>query len=112
MQGSVAQLYRALDFGSSGWGLESLRGHFLSFRIKRTVSIFETVLFCLFYSSLSYESIFKYSMLYSLSRKIINMLRNYYKAFRPKVWLFEGQIVGEQYGERSLQNIRSPFDDL
>lgn len=25
--GSVAQLYRALDFGSSGWGLESLRGH-------------------------------------------------------------------------------------
>ncbi len=26
-KGSVAQLYRALDFGSSGWGLESLRGH-------------------------------------------------------------------------------------
>ena len=25
--GSVAQLYSALDFGSSGWGLESLRGH-------------------------------------------------------------------------------------
>ena len=27
--GSVAQLYSALDFGSSGWGLESLRGHLL-----------------------------------------------------------------------------------
>jgi len=26
-QGSVAQLYSALDFGSSGCGLESLRGH-------------------------------------------------------------------------------------
>ena len=26
-KGSVAQLYSALDFGSSGWGLESLRGH-------------------------------------------------------------------------------------
>jgi hypothetical protein len=26
--GSVAQLYSALDFGSSGWGLESLRGHY------------------------------------------------------------------------------------
>jgi hypothetical protein len=25
--GSVAQLYSALDFGSSGWGLESLQGH-------------------------------------------------------------------------------------
>lgn len=25
----MAQLYSALDFGSSGWGLESLRGHFL-----------------------------------------------------------------------------------
>ena len=27
IKGSVAQLYSALDFGSSGWGLESLRGH-------------------------------------------------------------------------------------
>ena len=26
-KGSVAQLYSALDFGSSGWGLESLQGH-------------------------------------------------------------------------------------
>ena len=25
--GSVAQLYSASDFGSEGWGLESLRGH-------------------------------------------------------------------------------------
>ena len=26
-KGSVAQLYSASDFGSEGWGLESLRGH-------------------------------------------------------------------------------------
>ena|GEM_PF-4244657 len=25
--GPVAQLNRALDFGSNGWGFESLRGH-------------------------------------------------------------------------------------
>lgn len=27
VKGSVAQLYSASDFGSEGWGLESLRGH-------------------------------------------------------------------------------------
>lgn len=40
-----------------------------------------------------------------LSEKIIEMLREYYKAYRPKVWLFEGQKKGEQYSPTSLQNI-------
>lgn len=40
-----------------------------------------------------------------LSEKIIEMLRTYYKAYRPKVWLFEGQTAGEQYDERSLQKV-------
>jgi len=30
MHGSVAQLNRASDFGSEGWGFESLRGHHIS----------------------------------------------------------------------------------
>ena len=38
-----------------------------------------------------------------ISNKIIEMLRTYYKACKPKVWLFEGQNVGERYSERSLQ---------
>lgn len=38
-----------------------------------------------------------------ISNKIIEMLRTYYKAYKPKVWLFEGQNVGERYSERSLQ---------
>ena len=38
-----------------------------------------------------------------ISHKIIEMLRDYYKAFKPKTWLFEGQYTGEQYSERSLQ---------
>jgi integrase/recombinase XerD len=38
-----------------------------------------------------------------IGEKIIEMLRDYYKAYRPKVWLFEGQVVGEKYSERSLQ---------
>lgn len=40
-----------------------------------------------------------------LSDKIIDMLRSYYKLFRPKVYLFEGAIIGEPYDERSLQNV-------
>ncbi len=40
-----------------------------------------------------------------LSDKIIELLRTYYKIFKPKVYLFEGAIVGEEYDERSLQNV-------
>jgi integrase/recombinase XerD len=38
-----------------------------------------------------------------LSTKTIVMLREYYKIYRPKAWLFEGQNGNEQYSERSLQ---------
>lgn len=40
-----------------------------------------------------------------ISDKVIEMLRDYYKIYRPKVWLFEGQIAGEQYSETSLQKV-------
>jgi integrase/recombinase XerD len=40
-----------------------------------------------------------------LSAKIIEMLRDYYKAYKPKVWLFEGQYEGEQYSEKSLHSV-------
>jgi len=33
------------------------------------------------------------------------MLREYYKMYKPKSWLFEGQNAGEQYSEKSLQNV-------
>ena len=38
-----------------------------------------------------------------ISHKTIEMLRDYYKAFKPKTWLFEGQEVGKKYSERSIQ---------
>ncbi len=38
-----------------------------------------------------------------LSIKIIEMLRTYYKAFKPKTYLFEGQYAGNAYDSRSLQ---------
>ena len=38
-----------------------------------------------------------------LSEKLIAMLREYYKAYKPTNWLFEGQSAGEKYGERSIQ---------
>ena len=38
-----------------------------------------------------------------ISIKLIEMLRDYYKAFKPKIWLFEGQLPGEKYSERSIQ---------
>lgn len=37
--------------------------------------------------------------------KIIELLRNYFKAYRPKEWLFEGQYLGEQYSATSLQKV-------
>lgn len=40
-----------------------------------------------------------------LSEKIINGLREYYTGYKPKVWLFEGQREGEQYSEKSLENV-------
>lgn len=40
-----------------------------------------------------------------ISDKLIEMLRDYYKAFKPKVWLFEGQKAGEKYSETSLQKV-------
>jgi integrase/recombinase XerD len=40
-----------------------------------------------------------------LSQKLLQQLREYYKIFRPKQWLFEGQHPGEQYSKRSLQMV-------
>ncbi|TDE52897.1 site-specific tyrosine recombinase/integron integrase [Flavobacterium sp. GT3P67] len=40
-----------------------------------------------------------------LSPKILKMLREYYIAYKPKTWLFEGQNVGEMYSEYSLQSV-------
>jgi len=40
-----------------------------------------------------------------LSEKILILLREYYAISKPKIWLFEGQNVGEQYSEQSLQSV-------
>ena len=40
-----------------------------------------------------------------LSPKILEMLREYYLAFKPKNYLFEGQTVGNPYDNRSLQQV-------
>ena len=40
-----------------------------------------------------------------LSDKILVMLREYYKSYKPKTWLFEGQKENEPYDERSLSNV-------
>lgn len=40
-----------------------------------------------------------------LSPKILEMLRNYYAAFKPTNFLFEGQKIGNAYDERSLQQV-------
>jgi integrase/recombinase XerD len=38
-----------------------------------------------------------------LSNKVLDLLRDYFKMYRPKVYLFEGQAAGEPYDARSLQ---------
>lgn len=40
-----------------------------------------------------------------ISDKVIDMLRGYYISYRPKAWLFEGQMAGEQYSETSLAKV-------
>jgi Site-specific recombinase XerD len=40
-----------------------------------------------------------------LSEKMLELLRTYYKANKPKEYLFEGQTSGEKYDERSLQQV-------
>jgi len=40
-----------------------------------------------------------------ISDKVIIMLREYYTIYKPKNWLFEGQPLGEQYSETSLQKV-------
>jgi integrase/recombinase XerD len=40
-----------------------------------------------------------------LPGSLIELLRNYYRDYRPKVWLFEGAKRGEKYDERSLQMV-------
>src|SRR5690606_20772181 len=39
-----------------------------------------------------------------LSQRILEMLRDYFRACKPKYWLFEGQ-AGGQYSEKSLQSV-------
>ncbi|MDM1047706.1 site-specific integrase [Sphingobacterium hotanense] len=40
-----------------------------------------------------------------ISEKIIAILRDYYRAYKPQIWLFEGQFKGERYSEKSLENV-------
>ncbi|PKP39004.1 MAG: integrase, partial [Bacteroidetes bacterium HGW-Bacteroidetes-15] len=40
-----------------------------------------------------------------ISDKLIELLRNYFLAFKPKVWLFEGQQESVKYSERSLEEV-------
>lgn len=40
-----------------------------------------------------------------LSKKIIEQLREYYQAYKPTIWLFEGQKANERYDERSLASV-------
>lgn len=40
-----------------------------------------------------------------MSDKLIELLRDYYKSYRPKEWLFEGQKTGTKYSTKSLENV-------
>lgn len=40
-----------------------------------------------------------------ITEKIVKMLRDYYKAYRPMIWLFEGEKPGTRYSESSIQSV-------
>lgn len=52
-----------------------------------------------------YQSKGKKDRVIPIGDKLIELLRAYYKAYRPKTWLFEGQNANEQYSATSLQKI-------
>jgi len=39
-----------------------------------------------------------------LSEKSLQILREYWKAYKPRDWLFEGQVKGTHYSHRSAQD--------
>ena len=41
----------------------------------------------------------------TLSETVLPILREYYKMYKPKTWLFEGQNIQEHYSSRSAQQI-------
>ena len=47
----------------------------------------------------------KKDRLVPISDKVIDMLREYYKAYKPKTWLFEGQFSNTKYSEMSLAKV-------
>jgi len=47
----------------------------------------------------------KKDRLVTLSNTILVILREYYKIYKPKEWLFEGQYSGKHYSTRSAQEI-------
>ncbi len=40
-----------------------------------------------------------------LNKKVLEDLRNYYKSYNPKVYLFEGQVTGKKYSSSSVLKI-------
>lgn len=52
-----------------------------------------------------YQSKGKKDRVVPISENTIEMLRRYYKVYRPKYWLFEGQEAGRPYSPKSLQNV-------
>jgi integrase/recombinase XerD len=52
-----------------------------------------------------YQSKGKKDRVIPIGDKLIDLLRDYYKAYRPKTWLFEGQNANEQYSATSLQKV-------
>ncbi len=40
-----------------------------------------------------------------ISKKTIQMLREYYQSYKPTQWLFEGEYRGRQYSESSIQSV-------
>ena len=49
----------------------------------------------------------------TLSPVVLEELRSYYKTYRPKTWLFEGQIAIEHISKRTAQTVfKQAFDRM
>ncbi|MES2138099.1 MAG: tyrosine-type recombinase/integrase [Bacteroidota bacterium] len=63
------------------------------------------ICFCRWLDLIQVKFVFILHRIAPLSSKIVEILREYYVACRPKVYLFEGQTKGHPYDARSLQQV-------
>jgi uncharacterized protein (TIGR03643 family) len=82
-KGSVVQLDRMSDFGSDGWGFESLRGHYYKFIIMTDREL-DRIIEMAWEDRTTFEAI--YAQFNLSEQEVINLMRTELKPNSFKLW--------------------------